>query len=79
MPEFQPISSARVSAIKRPSCPACRHKRMLLSRLETNSSGFGVGTFECQKCGCVHTTVISRDPMMSRMRGWLAGGLRSPT
>jgi CRP/FNR family cyclic AMP-dependent transcriptional regulator len=68
MPEFQPISSTKISAIKRPRCPACRHKRMLLSRLETNSSGFGVGTFECQKCGCVHTTAISGDPMTSRAR-----------
>ena len=35
MPEFQPISSALVSAIERPSCPKCRHHRMLLSKLES--------------------------------------------
>jgi hypothetical protein len=52
---------------------------MLLSKLETGRSGFGTGTFECQKCGRVQTTVVSGDPLPSQMQGWLAGELKPPT
>ncbi len=79
MPEFQPVSSARVSAIERPRCPKCQHNRMLLSKLEAGPSGFGYRTFQCQKCGCVETSVVSSDPMSSDTLGWLAGELRPPT
>jgi hypothetical protein len=79
MPEFQPVSSAHISAIKRPACPICRGSRMLLSKLATGPTGFGTRTFECQKCGRVQTTVVSGDPMTSRMRGWLASELKPPT
>ena len=79
MPEYQPVSSAHVSAIERPRCPTCDWNRMLLSKLETGPSGFDRRTFECQKCGRVETTVVSRDPMASDARGWLASELRPPT
>ena len=52
---------------------------MLLSKLERRSSGFDVRTFECQRCGRVHSVVASRDPLTSDMLGWLAGELRPPT
>jgi hypothetical protein len=39
----------------------------------------GYRTFECQSCGFVRTTVVSSDPMNSKMRGWLASELRRPT
>jgi len=78
MPEYQPVSSARISAIERPGCPNCRN-RMLLSRLETGPPGFDYRTFECLRCGRVHTTVISGDPMTPEMRGWLSGELKPPT
>jgi hypothetical protein len=79
MPEFQPVSSAHITAIERPRCPKCQQNRMLLSKLEAGSSGVDYRTFECQKCGCVRTMVISRDPMNSDTRGWFAGELRPPT
>ena len=79
MPEFQPVSCEYISAIERPSCPKCRHNRMLLSKLEAGPAGFDCRTFECQKCGSVCTTAVSRDPMTSNMRGWLDGELRPPT
>jgi len=79
MPEFQPVSSADISAIERPRCPTCRQNRMLLSKLEAGPSGFDCRTFECQKCGRVETAVISSDPMTSDIKGWLAGELRRPT
>jgi hypothetical protein len=79
MPEFQPVSSASIAAIERPSCPKCKQSRMLLSRLEPGSPGVGYRTFECQSCGCVRTMVISSDPMNSRTQGWFGGELRRPT
>jgi hypothetical protein len=51
---------------------------MLLARLEVGAPGIEYRTFECQKCGRVHRTVVSSDPMNSGM-GWLAGELRRPT
>jgi len=79
MPEFQPVSSADISAIERPRCPTCRQNRMLLSKLEAGPAGFEYRTFECQKCGRVETLTVSSDPMKSDMRGWLAGELKPPT
>jgi transposase-like protein len=79
MPEFKPVSSAHIAAIERPNCPHCRQNRMLLSKLERRSSSFDVRTFECQRCGRVHSVVASRDPLTSDMLGWLAGELRPPT
>ncbi len=52
---------------------------MLLSKLESESSGPASRTFECQKCGYVSTTVVSSDPMTSDALGWLASELRPPT
>jgi hypothetical protein len=78
MPEYQPVSSSRISAIERPRCPACRQNRMLLSKLEAGPSGFDYRTFECQKCGRVETKVVASDPMASDARGWLASELRPP-
>jgi hypothetical protein len=77
MPEFQPVSSAHIAAIQRPSCPDCHQNRMLLLRLETGLTGFDRRTFECQKCGRIETAVVSRDPIRSA-RGWLASGLKRP-
>jgi hypothetical protein len=52
---------------------------MLLARLEAGAPGIEYRTFECQKCGRVHRTVVSSDPMNSWTSGWLAGELRRPT
>jgi hypothetical protein len=79
MPEYQPVSSAHVAAIERPRCPSCNQNRMLLSKLEPGPSGYDCRTFECQKCGRVQTTVVSRDPLRSSAIGWLASELKPPT
>jgi hypothetical protein len=79
MPQYRPAFPAQISAIERPCCPKCQQDRMLLSKLEAGPSGFDYRTFECRRCGCVETVVISSDPMTSDMRGWLAGELKPPT
>jgi hypothetical protein len=79
MPEYQPVSSAYLSAIERPRCPTCDQNRMLLSKLEAGTSGFDYRTFECQKCGRVETMIVSSDPTQAGVDGWLAGELKPPT
>ena len=79
MPEYQPVSSAHISAIERPRCSNCRQNRMLLSKLEAGPAGFDYRSFECQKCGRVETTVVASDPMTSDALGWLASELKPPT
>ena len=79
MPEYQPVSSAHISAIERPRCASCRHNRMLLSKLEQGPTGFDYHSFECQKCGRIQTTVVQRDPLTSDALGWLASELKRPT
>jgi hypothetical protein len=78
MREYQPVSASHLSAIERPRCPACDHQRMLLSKIEAGPAGFDHRTFECQKCGRVQTTIISKDPMESGVREWFGGELKPP-
>jgi hypothetical protein len=51
---------------------------MLLSKIEAGPSGFDYRTFECQKCGRIHTMIIASDPTESDSRGWLDGELKPP-
>jgi hypothetical protein len=73
MLEYRPVSPAQL--IERPRCPKCREPRMLLSKIEAGPSGFDYRTFECQKCGRIHTMIISSDPLESGVRGWRDGEL----
>jgi hypothetical protein len=78
MSEYRPVPSTYLSPLERPRCPACVQARMLLSRIEPGPSGSDRRTFECRKCGHVHTMVVSSDPMKSSVSGWLSGELGSP-
>ncbi len=78
MPEYQPSSLAHIAAIARPRCPDCQQSRMLLSKLGTGPAGFDYPTFECQRCGRLQTAAVSRDPMKSAVRSWLACQLKPP-
>ena len=44
---------------------------MILSKVESGPIGFDYRTFECQKCGRIHTLIVSSDPMESDIRGLL--------
>jgi hypothetical protein len=65
MREYQPLSSAHLLAIQHPRCPGCRRSRMVLCAIEPGPPGFDTRTFECQKCGHVHSMTVERDPMAS--------------
>jgi hypothetical protein len=75
MPEYQPLV---LSAIEAPRCPACHASRMIPSGDEPGAAAPELLTFECQKCGHVHKSVASEDPVNSRLRGWLNSNLRPP-
>jgi len=79
MPEYRRVPSTYLSPLERPHCPKCIQARMLLAKVELGPSGFDRRTFECQKCGNVHTLTVSSDPMESGVSGWLSSSeLRSP-
>jgi hypothetical protein len=79
MLEYRPVSSTHLLATEHPRCPGCKRSRMVLCRIAPGPSGFDTRTFECQKCGHVHTLNVSRDPHVSHLQGWLAGELKPPT
>jgi hypothetical protein len=69
MSEYRPVPSTYLSLLERPRCPACVQARMLLSKVEPGPPGSNRRTFECQKCGHVHTMVISSNPIKSEVTG----------
>jgi hypothetical protein len=53
---------------------------MSLARIAPGPKGFDIRTFECGKCDYVHIISVEKDPMKSRLSGWLDGDdLRPPT
>ena len=79
MPEFQPVSSAAIAAIERPSLSEVQPEIACCSRsLGRDHPASLTAHSSVQKCGRVHTTVVSGDPMNSATGGWLVGELRPP-
>jgi len=76
MPEHQPTAISHLAAIRRPSCPACDQKRMLLSRLEPGPPGYDKATFECPTCDRVQIRAVSHAVKASTTWGWLSGDRR---
>jgi uncharacterized Zn finger protein len=70
MREYQPISSTNASEIGQ-RCPKCHQPRMILVKVESGPIGSDYRTFECQKCGRIHTQIVSSDPVESDLPGWL--------
>jgi hypothetical protein len=78
MAQYRPLPSKYLSPLERPRCPKCVQARMSLSKVEAGPAGFDRRSFECQKCGHVHSLIISSDPMKSGVSGWLSSELGSP-
>jgi hypothetical protein len=75
MSEYQPISSSCLAATGQ-RCPKCHQPRMILSKVESGPNGSDYRTFECQKCGRIHTLIVSSDPMESDIRGLIDDDLK---
>jgi uncharacterized Zn finger protein len=77
MPEYQPISSTNLSDIGQ-RCPKCHQPRMILAKIESGPIGSEYRTFECQKCGRVHTLIVPSDPTETDIRGDFDSELTPP-
>ena len=75
MREYQPFA---LSAFEATRCPACYTSRMMSSEVGSVPAVPEQRTYECQKCGHVHKSVASEDPVDLRLRGWLNSNLRPP-
>ena len=69
--------SHSLSMIKRPRCPKCQ-VRMMLVGIEPSFAGPDLRTLECPKCELTYKALVA-DPMKSnKMAGWLKSELRPP-
>jgi hypothetical protein len=69
--------SPESSLTKRPSCPKCQI-RMMLVGIEPSLAGPDLWTFECLKCELTYKALVA-DPMKSnKAAGWLKSELRAP-
>lgn len=64
--------------IRRPGCPKCQGRMMLLG-IGAGPEGFELRTFECRSCGHSFTNAVARNPMNTVAIGWTAGQLKPPT
>ena len=64
--------------IRRPGCPKCQGRMMLLG-IAPGPEGIELRTFECRNCGHSFTNAVARDPMHTVAVGWIAGQLKPPT
>jgi len=64
--------------IRRPGCPKCEG-RMMLVRIAPGPEGLEFRTFECRNCDHGFTNAVVEDPMNTVAAGWIAGELKPPT
>ena len=64
--------------IRRPACPKCQGRMMLLG-IAPGPEGLELRTFECRNCGHGFTNAVAKDPMNTVAAGGIAGGLKPPT
>ena len=63
--------------IRRPGCPKCAG-RMMLVGIAPGPAGYELRTFECPRCDRVQRILVVSDPMSGNANGWLEGELKSP-
>ena len=64
--------------IRRPGCPKCQGRMMLLG-IAPGPEGFELRTFECRNCGHSFTRAAVKDPMNKVAGGRIVGELKAPT
>ena len=64
--------------IRRPGCPKCEGRMMLLG-IVPGPEGFELRTFECRKFDHSFTNTVAKDPMNTVSAGWIADELKAPT
>ena len=64
--------------IRRPGCPKCEG-RMMLVGIAPGPAGLELRTFECRNCNHGFTNAVVKDPMNTVTAGWITGELKAPT
>ena len=78
MPELHTRPEPCLLPIRRPGCPKCEG-RMILLGLAPGPEGIELRTFECRNCGHSFTNAVVKDPMNTVTAGWITGELKAPT
>jgi hypothetical protein len=78
MPELQTRPEPWLLPIRRPGCPKCED-RMMLVGIAPGPEGLEFRTFECRKCDHSFTNAVAKDPMNTVAACWVAGELKPPT
>ena len=78
MPELYPRPEPCLLPIRRPGCPKCEG-RMMLVRITPGPEGLELRTFKCRNCDHSFTNAVVKDPMNTVAAGWIAGELKTPT
>jgi hypothetical protein len=78
MAELSPRPEPCLLPIRRPGCPKCEG-RMMLVRIAPGPEGLELRTFKCRNCDHSFTNAVVKDPMNTVAAGWIAGELKTPT
>ena len=78
MPELHTRPEPWLLPIRRPGCPKCEG-RMMLVAVAPGPEGLELRTFECRKCDHSFTNAVAKDPMNTVSAGWITGELKAPT
>ena len=78
MPELDTRPEPCLIPIRRPGCPKCE-RRMMLVGIAPGPERLELRTFECRKCDHSFTNAVVKDPMNTVSAGWIADELKAPT
>ena len=78
MPEPYTRPEPCLLPIRRPGCPKCAG-RMMLVGIAPGLAGLELRTFECRNCNHGFTNAVVKDPMNTVAAGWITGELKAPT
>ena len=78
MPEPYTRPEPCLIPIRRPGCPKCEG-RMMLVGIAPGPVGLELRTFECRNCSHGFTNAVVKDPMTTVAAGWITGELKAPT
>ena len=78
MPEPYTRPEPCLLPVRRPGCPKCAG-RMMLVGIAPGPAGLELRTFECRNCNHGFTNAVVKDPMNTVTAGWITGELKAPT
>ena len=77
MPEPYTRPEPCLLPIRRPGCPKCAG-RMMLVGIAPGLEGLELRSFKCRNCYHSFSNTVVKDPMNTIAAGWIAGELKPP-